>query len=152
MLRPLWLTGVLALALAAPAAEPGFKTQFIGGTPPGLPPRSGAHLDFAGDESLRIRCGKTELAIAYNKINVVEYGQNVSRRYAAAILISPVLLLSKARKHFVTIGYADANGRQQTLVLRVHKGDIRPVLAALETRTGRRIECQDEEARRWRKG
>jgi hypothetical protein len=72
----------------------------------------------------------------------------VSRRYAAAILISPVLLLSKARKHLVTIGYLDGEGRQQALVFRVEKGDIRWVLASLEARTGRRIDYQDDEARK----
>jgi len=76
----------------------------------------------------------------------------VSRRYAAAILISPVLLLSKSRKHFLTIGYTDPDGRQQALVLRVEKGDIRSVLAGLEARTGRRIEYQDAEARKAAKG
>jgi hypothetical protein len=72
----------------------------------------------------------------------------VSRRYAEAILISPVLLLSKSRKHFVTLGYQDEAGKQQALVLRVEKGDIRTVLASLEARTGRRIEYQDSEARK----
>ena len=98
------------------------------------------------------RSEKTELTIAYQKINTIEYGQSVSRRYAAAILISPVLLLSKTRKHFVTLGYTDADGRQQALVFRVQKGDIRSLLAALEARTGRRIEYQDDDARKAGKG
>jgi hypothetical protein len=92
------------------------------------------------------------MSIDYRKINTIEYGQNVSRRYAEAILISPLLLLSKSRKHFVTIGYVDRAGNQQALVLRVAKGDIRMVLASLEARTGRRIEFQDEEARKAGKG
>jgi hypothetical protein len=130
------------------AAEPGVKAQFIGGTLAGVPAKSAARLDLTSAEALLFHCGQTELRIAYQKINTVEYGQNVSRRYAAAILISPVLLLSKARKHFVTIGYADSEGKQQALVFRVEKGDIRPVLASLEARTGRRIEFQDDEARK----
>jgi hypothetical protein len=74
----------------------------------------------------------------------------VSRRYVAAVLISPILLLSKSRKHFVTVGYLDSEENQQALVLRVDKGDIRSLLAALEARTGRRVEYQDEEARKSR--
>jgi hypothetical protein len=58
------------------------------------------------------------------------------------------LLLSKSRKHFVTLGYADSEGQQQALVFQVEKGDIRTVLASLEARTGRRIEYQDDEARK----
>ena len=152
MIRILLLPGVLALALTAAAAEPGFKAQFIGGTLPGVAAKSGARLDLTGAEAMQFRCGKTELSVAYRKINTVEYGQSVSRRYAAAILISPVLLLSKSRKHFVTLGYVDTEGRQQALVFRVDKGDIRTVLASLEARTGRRIELQDDEARKAGKG
>jgi hypothetical protein len=122
--------------------------EFIGGTLPGVPVKSAAHLDFTGPEGLSFRSAKTTLVIPYDKINSVEYGQNVSRRYAAGILISPVLLLSKSRKHFVTLGYTDSDGRQQAVVFRVDKGDIRSVLAGLEARTGRRMEYQDDEARK----
>lgn len=142
----------LALTLPLTAGEPGVKAQFIGGTVGGLALKSAARLDLTGTDQLLFRCGMAELNIPYQKVNTVEYGQNVSRRYAAAILISPVLLLSKARKHFVTLGYVDQDGQQQALVFRVEKGDIRSVLTGLEARTGRRIEYQDSEARKAGKG
>src|ERR1035441_6905916 len=41
---------------------------------------------------------------------------------------------------------------RKALVFRVEKGDIRSVLASLEARTGRRIEYQDNEARKAGKG
>ena len=134
--------------LALTAAEPGVKAQFMGGTLAGVSAKSSARLDLTGAEALAFRSGQTELRIPFQKIDTVEYGQTVSRRYAAAILISPVLLLSKARKHFVTIGYLDGEARQQALVFRVEKGDIRWVLASLEARTGRRVDYQDDEARK----
>jgi len=130
------------------AAQPGVKAQFIGGTLSGVSAKSSARVDLTGADALLFRCDKTETKIAYRRIKSVEYGQNVSRRYAAAILISPLLLLSKARRHYVTIGYADGEGKQQALVFRVDKGDIRTVLASLEARTGRRVEYQDDEARK----
>jgi hypothetical protein len=142
----------VVLCLTAAAAEPGVKAELVGGTIAGVRAKSDVRLDLTGAEELVFRCGKTELRVAYPKVNTVEYGQNVSRRYAAAVLISPVLLLSKSRKHFVTIGYVDRDGRQQALVFRVGKGDIRTVLAALEARTGRRVEYQDDEARKSGKG
>ena len=145
------LVSLLALA-ALTAGEAGVKAQYVGGTLPGVSARANARLDLTGAEGLVFRCGATELSIDYRKINTVEYGQTVSRRYAEAILISPLLLLSKSRKHFVTIGYVDRAGNQQALVFRVEKGDIRMVLASLEARTGRRIEFQDEEARKAGKG
>lgn len=138
----------LVLALSITAAQPGVKAQFIGGTLSGVSAKSSARVDMTGADAMLFRCDKTETSIAYRRINSVEYGQNVSRRYAAAVLISPLLLLSKSRKHYVTIGYSDAEGKQQALVFRVEKGDIRSLLASLEARTGRRIEYQDDEARK----
>ena len=143
---------LLALPLALAAGGPGVKAQYVGGTVAAISGKPTARLDLADAEALRFHCGASELTIDYRKINTLEYGQNVSRRYAAAILISPVLLLSKSRKHFVTIGYVDGAGNQQALVLRVDKGDIRMVLASLEARTGRRVEFQDDEARKSGKG
>jgi len=152
MIRSLLFVSGLLAAFMAMAAEPGIKAQFIGGTLAGVSARSSARLDLTGGEELVFRSGRTELRIPYRKVNTVEYGQNVSRRYAAAILISPVLLLSKTRKHYVTLGYVDGEGKQQALVMRVEKGDIRSVLASLEARTGRRVEYQDDEARKAVKG
>ena len=145
MLR-LFLAAVLACE--AVAADGTVHAQFIGGTVPGLAAKSSARLDLTGRDALGFSSGQVQLNIEYRKINTLEYGQNVSRRYAAAVLISPVLLLSKSRKHFVTLGYVDPDGNQQALVFRVEKGDIRTVLASLEARTGRRIEFQDDEARK----
>jgi hypothetical protein len=140
----------LVLAVPSAAAERGFKTQLVGGAVAELPVKSAVVVDLAEADSLRLNCGRRAFSIPYQKINELEYGQNVSRRFAAAVLISPVLLLSKSRKHFVTVGYVDSQDHQQVLVLRVDKGDIRPLLAALETRTGRRVEYQDEDARKSR--
>lgn len=144
--------GCIILTLPLAAAEPGVKAQLVGGTVGGIVAKTHSRLDLTGAEALSFHWGSTDLRIAYQKINTLEYGQNVSRRIAEAVLISPILLLSKSRKHFVTIGYIDAEGKQQALVFRVEKGDIRSVLASLEARTGRRIEYQDNEARKAGKG
>ena len=147
------LCGLLfSLASPVPAGEPGARAQLVGGTPAGIPARSNLRLDLTDNDALTLRFSKQEIRIPYPKVNTLEYGQSVSRRYAAAVLISPMLLLSKSHKHFVTLGYVDADGRQQALVLRVEKGDIRAVLTGLEARTGRRVEYQDDEARKAGKG
>jgi hypothetical protein len=130
------------------AAEPGVRAEFVGGTPADLAAKCAARLVLTSADEMVFRCGATDLRIPYRRINTLEYGQSVNRRWAAAVLISPVLLLSKSRRHFVTLGYVDEEGRQQVLVFRVEKGDIRAVLMSLEARTGRRIEFQDEEARK----
>ena len=140
---------LLSIALAASAAsDAGYHAQFVGGTLAGVPAKSKAQLDLTAPDGLIFVCRGQTLNIGYAKIETLEYGQNVSRRYAAALLISPLFLLSKSRKHFVTIGYTDAEGKQQALVFQVEKGDIRSVLTTLEARSGRRVEYQDEEARK----
>jgi len=142
----------LGLPLALAAAEPGFKVELVGGTPGEFPTKGSIRLDLSDADTMLLRADKSELRVSYQKVNTLEYGQTVSRRVAAAVLISPVLLLSKSRKHFVTLGFTDAEGKQQALVLRVDKGDIRSVLAGLEARTGRRVEFLDDEARKAGKG
>jgi hypothetical protein len=138
----------LLAALASPAADSGYRAKFVGGTLAGVPAKSKAHLNLTAPDALIFACGGRTLNIGYSKIDTLEYGQNVSRRYLAALLISPLFLLSKSRQHFVTIGYTDRDGKQQALVFRVEKGDIRSVLTTLEARSGRRVEYQDEEARK----
>jgi len=131
------------------AAGVGIRVQVVGGTLPELPAKSSIHLNLADADMLGVQPAKSaEFRIPYRKITTLEYGQTVSRRYAEAVLISPMLLLSKSHKHFLTLGFEDSDGRRQALVIRVEKGDIRPLLASLEARSGRRIEFQDEEARK----
>ena len=144
----LWLVCSLFLSYPALAGQPGFRAQFVGGTLPGISAKSSARLDLTSSKALVMYGDGAEIRIEYRKIESIEYGQNVSRRYAAAVLLSPMLLLSKSRKHFVTLGYTDEEGKQQAIVFRVEKGDIRSVLASLEARTGRRLEYQDDEARK----
>jgi hypothetical protein len=152
MIRHGWTATGCILALSVAAAEPGVKVQFVGGTLSGVAVKATVRVDLTSADNLRLQYGATALQIPYQKINTVEYGQSVSRRYAEAILLSPVFLLAKSHKHFLTLGYVDSDGKQQALVFRVDKGDIRSVLAGLEARTGRRVEFQDQEARKAGKG
>jgi hypothetical protein len=62
------------------------------------------------------------------------------------------LLLAKKRKHYLTLGYTDDKGQPQALVFQLDKNAVRGVLVGLEAKTGRRVEYQDEEARRAGKG
>jgi hypothetical protein len=126
----------------------GVKVDFVGGTLPEVAGKPSGSVDTTNTELLAIRAGKSDLRVPWAKVNTLEYGQNVGRRYAAAVIISPLLLLSKSRKHFLTIGFLDSQARQQAVVFRVGKGDIRALLAALEARSGRRVEYLDADARK----
>jgi len=89
--------------------------------------------------------------IPYAKIDSLEYGQKAGRR-GGSVVLSPLVLFSKKRKHFLTIGYIDAAGKQQAAVFELGKDIIRTTLAILEARTGKKIEYQDDEARKSGRG
>ena len=133
------------------AGDPGGRVRYIGGTIAALPGKTEGTIQMTDEEALLFRSREATIRIPYNQVSVVEYGQRVSHRYAAA-LISPMLLLSKKRSHFLTIDFTDDHGRQQALIFEVSKGNIRAMLVSLEARTGRKVEYQDEDARRAGKG
>jgi hypothetical protein len=134
------------------AGDSGGRAQYVGGTVAGLPSKSEGNINTTDGDDFLFRSKHAFVRIPYSKINTLEYGQRVNRRYAAAVLISPVLLLSKKRKHFLTVGYTDEQGRQQAMVFELPKGVVRTILVSLEAKTGHRVEFQDEEARKAGKG
>jgi len=142
---------VILLASSLIAGNIENRVEYLGGTLE-QPPGQGGSLSLAHPETLTVEFRGKTLRVPYDRVNLVEYGQNVNRRLGLAIVVSPLFLLSKARKHFLTIGFQDSQGRQQAMVFRVDKGKIRTVLASLEARTGLKVQYQDEEARKAGKG
>lgn len=134
------------------AADPGGRAEYVGGTIAQIPSGCHGNVQATDEDYLVFYTGAAKWRVPYDRINLVEYGQKVDRRYVTAVLISPLFLLSKHRQHFLTIGYADEDGRQQAMIFRVDKNDIRAMLVSLEARTGRKVEFQDDEARKAGKG
>lgn len=114
-------------------------------------------LDTGNEEVLKFnytlnKSPKT-YTIAYDKIIDMEYGQKAGRRVGAAIgttlLLGPVgllFLMSKKKKHFVTIGYKDENDKEQVAVFELGKDLVRTTLPILEARSGKKMEYQDAKA------
>jgi hypothetical protein len=134
------------------AGDSGARAHYVGGTVAGLPSKSEGKIHMTDEEGLVFRSKSASVRIPYDKISTIEYGQRVSRRFAEAILISPLLLLAKKRKHFLTVGYTDEQGRRQALVFQIDKSGVRAVLVSLEAKTGRKVEFQDDKARKAGKG
>lgn len=146
-------TFLLCASLAPTLAQwAGGRVRYVGGTVGALPAGEAGRLLTSHDEVLIFESRKHHYLIPWHRVNLLEYGQNVSRRYAMAVLVSPLLIMAKKRKHFLTIGFTDERDRQQALVFEVDKNDIRALLVALEARTNLRVEYQDEEARKAGKG
>jgi hypothetical protein len=124
----------------------------VGGTVASVAEGPKGRLLTVNDRFLVFESGKAHYMVPWESINLIEYGQRVGRRYAMAEVFSPLLVLSKTRKHFLTIGFTDEEQRQQALVFQVDKNDIRPLLASLEARTNLEVEFQDAEARKAGRG
>lgn len=142
----------LLWAGAAGGAEFGARVEYVGGTLVSVANRTQGTVVTTDPHNFEFQTRAALIRVPYERINLLEYGQTVNRRLALAILISPMLLLSKKRDHFLTVGYSDDDGRQQALVFRVDKRRVRALLASLEARTGRRVEYQDDEARKAGRG
>jgi hypothetical protein len=134
------------------AEERGGRAEYVGGTVATLPGGSPGVIRTTSQQFMWFQAKAGNILVPYTRVNLLEYGQKVDRRYVLAILISPLLLFSKKRQHFLTVGYTDEEGRQQAAIFRVNKGDVRAVLVSLEVKTGRKVEYQDEEARKAGKG
>src|SRR5947207_15075023 len=134
------------------AGSKGSRAEYAGGTILQIPDGCSGSIQAVDAQYFVFYSKKARWRVPYEKINLLEYGQKVARRFMAAVLISPLLLLSKKRQHFLTVGYSDEEGHQQAMIFRVDKAGIRNILVSLEARTGRRVEFQDDEARKAGKG
>lgn len=138
---------LLLCAFLAPAARNGSHAEYLGGTRADIPANNSGEIEVTDRIYFVFLSKHTQVKVPYQRINLLEYGQKVSRRYIAAIVLSPLLLGAKKRQHFLTVGFQDDDGSQEAMVFRVDKHDIRLTLVALEARTGQQVQFQDEEAR-----
>jgi hypothetical protein len=138
---------LLCLPATEALAAKGEKATYIGGSVPGLPDESKGRIVLEDEQCFRFDSNKLDVRIPWAKINLIEYGQKVSRRYALGILLSPMFLLSKSRKHFMTLSFLDEKDRQQVMLFQVDDDDLRTVLMTIEARTGLEVEFQDNDAR-----
>ncbi len=152
MRRIVLVLNCFLVASALAGADAGGHADYVGGTEPAIRVNAAGTLS-AIDNVFFVFSGRgVSVRVPYERINLIEYGQRVSNRMVEAILISPLFLMAKKREHFLTIGFEDNDGRQQALVFKVNKDDIRTILVSLEARTGQRVQYQDDAARRGGKG
>lgn len=140
-----WLL-LLALALA-PGLAAQSRAEYTGGTSAQLALGTQGRIELSDENYFAFYSRKAQVRVPYDRIDLVEYGQTVNPRLAMLGAFT-IGLLSKSRKHFLTVGYTGEDGKRQALVFQVDKGGIRATLAGLEARTGVKVEYQDEEARK----
>ena len=134
------------------AGGAGSHVEYVGGTIAEIPQGCEGNAQTVDDQYFVFYSKKASWRVPYDKINQLEYGQKVDRRIMAAVFLSPLFLLSKKRQHFLTVGYSDDDGHQQVMVFKVDKAGVRVMLVTLEARTGRKVDFQDDDARKAGKG
>ena len=145
------LIALVALVFAMPVegAVRGKGAKYVGGTVTGMPENAEGQLDLARDDAavFTAKSGQT-VSIMYKNVESLEYGQKAGRRVGVALAVSPLFLFSKKRKHFLSISFSDEQGRKQGAVFELAKGAVRDTLTTFETRSGKKIEYESEEARK----
>jgi hypothetical protein len=144
--------GGLSLSSVSLSAVDGKKAEYVGGTINSVQAESEGPFLTNDDVAIHFKGNKGSLDIPYAAIQGLEYGQKAGRRVAVAILVSPLALFSKKRKHFLTINYTDDAGKEQAAVFELGKDIVRTTLTVVETRSGKKIEFQDDEARKAGRG
>lgn len=152
-MRGVWKTAAVVIVLSLFLASSGWavgshSAAYVGGTIPSLKAGTEGTCSTQDDKVFVFESKNGRVEIPYDRINDLEYGQKAGRRLGLALTISPWLLLSKKRKHFLTVGYTDANDKQQAGVFELGKDIVRVTLVSLEARSGRKIEYQDDESRK----
>ncbi|MCA1567536.1 MAG: hypothetical protein LC803_18175 [Acidobacteria bacterium] len=112
------------------------------------------HLIATDETALIFNYGKNQtVSIPYADFIDMEYGQKSGRRVGAAvattILLGPLGLLtlfSKKQDHFLTLGFKDAEGKEQVAIFKLNKDMVRSTLPILEARSGKKVEYQSKGA------
>ena len=107
------------------AGIPSRKAVYQGGTLVAPQARTEGVVSTSDPDVFVFAWRKGMLRLSYDDLNLLEYGQKAGRRLALAIVVSPLFLLSKKRKHYLTVGFIDERGEQQAAVFELGKKIVR---------------------------
>jgi hypothetical protein len=122
--------------------------MYVGGTLTAISEKTEGKLDLSSDSALVFTAKAGKFTVPYKGLTSIEYGQKAGRRVGVALAVSPVALFSKKRKHYLSIAFSDEQGNKQGAVFEVAKGMIHSVVTNLETRSGKKVEFESEEAKK----
>src|SRR5258707_7408454 len=107
---------MLVLELLAFGGLGSNKTGYVGGTENQVKEGTEGESSAKDEKSFFFEYKGGKLEIPYDQVDDLEYGQKAGRRLGLALTISPWLLLSHKRKHFLTVGWKDAQEKQHAAV------------------------------------
>ena len=96
-------------------------------------------------QNVRFVKGKSELfSIPSKALTELFYSRVSGRRIKTAIFVSPLLLLTKGRKHYLTMSFNDGKSAVGAVEFQLHKSNYRGVLRALEEVSGLTMKYDQE--------
>lgn len=144
-------TAVLCSLFLEPMAFAGIGhdvTMYVGGTENQIKEGAEGKSSEKNEKNFLFNYKGGSLTIPYEQVNDLEYGQKAGRRLGLAIALTPLMLFSKKRKHFLTVGWKDEQDKQHAAVFELGKEIVRTTIVTLEARTGKKVEYEDDEARK----
>jgi len=88
--------------------------------------------------------GAAAFSINYDAIRSMQYERTGQPRYLAAVVISPAFLLTRAKKHYLTIAYNDQSGEAHSVIVRLNKRNARKAVATATAQTSKSVERIEE--------
>ena len=91
-------------------------------------------LDVQGDAMVATLKGVEVARFPYADITALEYEKSKHRRWKTGVLLTPLALLSKGKKHW----FAVVQGGEET-VFQLDKSNFSKVLGAVESKAGKKV-------------
>ncbi len=94
------------------------------------------------DDAFRVTDNKQRadyVRIPYSDVEEIVYEKSSHPRWKTAVFLTIFALLSKGKKHWLTVTYKDADEAKFT-ILKLDKNDYRQIIALSETKTGKKVQ------------
>jgi hypothetical protein len=146
----LYIGLVFTVTLFAVAGVGNNKAAYQGGTESDIPAGTEGYCTTGNEREFifAFQNGQGQLVIPYDQVNDLEYGMDAARRLTFSTAANPFRLFTKKKKHFLTIGWKDEHAQQHAAVFELGKSVVRPTIVTLEARTGKKVDYQDDAARK----
>jgi len=124
------------------------RAAYVGGTESQITEGSEGSPSTGNEREFVFEYDGGQLIIPYNQVDDLEYGQQAARHVGLAFATAGLAALAKHRKHFLTIGWKDEAGKEHAAVFELGKSIVKETIVSLEQRTGKKIDYQDDQARK----
>jgi hypothetical protein len=142
----LLLICILSLSFSAVAGSTNDDTVYVGGTEK-IDEGSEGSACIENEKEFVFEYKDGQLLIPYDRVTDLEYGEQAGHRVGLAIAM-PLTLLAKKKKHYLTIGWKDEKNQDHAAVFQLEKSAVKGTIETLENKTGKKVDFQDEDARK----